>query len=93
MTTPILYDYWKSSASYRIRIALNLKGIAYESRQIDLTKGEQTSADNMARNPQGLVPQLIIDGLTLTQSVPIIEYLDQTRPDVPLIPEDPRERH
>lgn len=93
MTTPILYDYWKSSASYRIRIALNLKGITYESHQIDLTKGEQISAENMARNPQGLVPQLIIDGLTLTQSVPIIEYLDQTRPDVSLIPEDARERH
>jgi len=93
MTKPILYDYWKSSASYRIRIAMNLKGIAYESRQVELTKGAQTSAENMARNPQGLVPQLLIDGLSLTQSLPIIEYLDQTRPEVPLIPEDPRERH
>ena len=93
MTKPILYDYWKSSASYRIRIAMNLKGIEYESRQVDLTKGEQTGAENMVRNPQGLVPQLMIDGLSLTQSLPIIEYLDQTRPGVPLIPEDPRERH
>lgn len=93
MSMPVLYDYWRSSASYRVRIALNLKGIAYESVQIDLTKDEQTGAENMARNPQGLVPQLMIDGLTLTQSVPIIEYLDQTRPEAPLIPEDPRERH
>lgn len=93
MTMPVLYDYWKSSASYRVRIAMNLKGITYESIQVDLTKDQQTGADNMARNPQGLVPQLMIDGLTLTQSVPIIEYLDETRPEVRLIPEDLRERH
>ena len=93
MTKPILYDYWKSSASYRIRIAMNLKGIEYGSRQVDLTKGEQTGAENMARNPQGLVPTLEIDGLTLTQSLPIIEYLDETRPEPRLIPADPVERH
>ena len=90
---PFLWDYWRSSAAYRIRIALNLKGIAYASRQVNLVTGEHRSEENFARNPQGLVPTLEIDGLTLTQSLPIIEYLDETRPDIRLIPEDPAARH
>ena len=86
MPKPILYDYWRSSASYRVRIALNLKGIDYESRQIDLREGEQRSADYRSRNPQGLVPMLEIDGQRLTQSVAIINYLDIRFPNPPLIP-------
>ncbi|MGB0506946.1 MAG: glutathione S-transferase N-terminal domain-containing protein, partial [Pikeienuella sp.] len=58
MTIPILYDYWRSSAAYRIRIALNLKRVAYESVVVDLLKGEHREAENLARNPQGLVPAL-----------------------------------
>ena len=86
MTRPILYDYFRSSAAYRIRIALNLKGIDYESRQIDLRAGEQRSDAYKALNPQGLVPMLEIDGHRLTQSVAIINYLDLRYPNQPLIP-------
>ena len=74
-----LYDYWRSSAAYRVRLALNLLGLRYDRVAVDLTKGEQRGAENTARNPQGLVPTLEIDGLVLTQSLAIIEYLDQTR--------------
>ena len=93
MSKPILYDYWRSSAAYRIRIALNLKLIDYVAQPVDLLKGEHKGDLNLARNPQGLVPTLEIDGLVLTQSLPIIEYLDETRPDVPLLPADIRDRH
>ena len=77
MTT--LYDYWRSSASYRVRIALNLLGLSYGSVPVNLVEGAQRSAENLARNPQGLVPTLEIDGLTLTQSLAVLEYLDETR--------------
>lgn len=90
--TPVLYDYWRSSAAYRVRIALNLKGIAYESRVVNLLGGEQRGAANVARNPQGLVPTLEIDGLVLTQSVAIIDYLDAVQPDPPLLPREPGAR-
>lgn len=73
-----LYDYWRSSASYRVRIALNLLGLAHGSVPVNLVEGEQRAPGNMARNPQGLVPTLEIDGLTLTQSLAIIEYLNDT---------------
>ena len=86
MARPILYDYWRSSAAYRVRIALNLKGVDYESRQVDLREGEQRSADYRALNPQGLVPMLEIDGHRLTQSLAIINYLDLRYPNQPLIP-------
>lgn len=79
MPETVLYDYWRSSAAYRVRIALNLLGLAYRSVPVDLTEGEQTQADNLARNPQGLVPTLDIDGIRLTQSLAILEYLDETR--------------
>lgn len=91
--TPILYDYWRSSAAYRLRIALNLKGITYDAVQVNLVTGQHREAANLVRNPQGLVPALEIDGLILTQSLPIMEYLDETRADVPLVPAEPIARH
>jgi maleylacetoacetate isomerase len=92
MTRPILYDYFRSSAAYRVRIALNLKGVDYESRQVDLRSGEQRSEEYRALNPQGLVPMLEIDGHRLTQSVAIINYLDLRYPNQPLIPASAAER-
>ena len=92
MSRPVLYDYWRSSAAYRIRIALNLKGIDYESRQIDLREDQQKSAEYRALNPQGLVPMLEIDGQRLTQSVAIINYLDLKYPNQPLLPASAAER-
>jgi maleylacetoacetate isomerase len=86
MPRPILYDYWRSSAGYRVRIALNLKGVDYESRQVDLRADEQKSDDYRARNPQGLVPMLEIDGHRLTQSLAIISYLDLRFQNQPLLP-------
>jgi len=89
MSRPILYDYFRSSAAYRVRIALNLKGVDYEQRQVNLAAGEQKEGDYRALNPQGLVPMLEIDGHRLTQSLSIMVYLDQTRPDPLLMPRDP----
>ena len=86
MSRPILYDYWRSSAAYRVRIALNLKGLDYESRQIDLREGTQRTDEYRALNPQCLVPMLEIDGHRLTQSVAIIVYLDIRYPNQPLLP-------
>jgi maleylacetoacetate isomerase len=92
MTRPILYDYWRSSAAYRVRIALNLKGVDYEQRQIDLREDEQKTDEYRALNPQGLVPMLEIDGHRLTQSLAIINYLDLRYPNQPLIPASAAER-
>lgn len=87
MTT--LYGYFRSSAAYRVRIALNLKGIDYDQSPVNLVKGEQRDAANLGRNPQGMVPSLITDeGVTLTQSLAICEYLDETHPEPPLLPAD-----
>jgi maleylacetoacetate isomerase len=88
----ILYDYWRSSASYRVRIALNLKDVAYESRNVSLIDGAQGEAANKARNPLGFVPTLEVDGKTFTQSLAIIDWLDATWPDPPLYPADPAGR-
>lgn len=84
----ILYDYWRSSASYRLRIALNLAGIKYATERVDLVKGEHKSLEHLARNPQGFVPVLEIDGLRLTQSLAVLDYLDDTR-NLGLLPKDP----
>ncbi|KGF67466.1 maleylacetoacetate isomerase [Hoeflea sp. BAL378] len=87
MQNPILYDYWRSSASYRVRIALNLAGIEYKAVVVDLLGKAHKSAEHLARNPQGLVPALAIDGLMLTQSLAMIEYIIETR-GVALLPDD-----
>lgn len=87
-----LFDYFRSSAAYRVRIALNLKGLAWESIPIDLRAGAQSLPDYRARNPQGLVPLLEVDGLALSQSLAIIDYLDATRPAPPLFPSGPADR-
>jgi maleylacetoacetate isomerase len=86
MAHPILYDYWRSSAAYRVRIALTLEGVEYESRSINLAQGEPKSDQYRALNPQGLVPMLEIDGHRLTQSLPIISYLDLRFQNQPLLP-------
>ena len=75
----VLYDYWRSSAAYRVRIGLGLLGLDWRAVPVDLLAGAHRAAANLARNPQGLVPTLEIDGLTLTQSLAILEYLDETR--------------
>ena len=92
MSEVILYDYWRSSASYRVRIALNLAGFAYRSVPVDLLKKEHKSPEHLKRNPQGLVPAFEIDGLLLTQSLAIIEYLAETRGLPGILPAAPMER-
>lgn len=89
MTKPRLFDYFRSSASYRVRIALNLKGVDYESVPLNLLEGAQKEAGYRTINPQALVPALEIDGRTLVQSLAIVDYLDSTRPEPPLVPADP----
>lgn len=87
----VLYDFWRSSASYRVRIALNLAGLDYKAVPIDLTRQDQKTDDHVARNPQGFVPVLDIDGMRMTQSLAILQYLDTTR-GLTLYPTDPAER-
>jgi maleylacetoacetate isomerase/maleylpyruvate isomerase len=84
-----LHTYFRSSAAFRVRIALNLKGLAYEAAFVHLAKGEHRAAAYATRNPQALVPALEDGGTLLTQSLAIIEYLEETRPQVPLLPRDP----
>ncbi len=87
----VFYDYWRSSAAYRMRIALGLLDLPHDTVTVNLLKGEQSSPENLARNPQGLVPTLEIDGLTLTQSLAMMEYLDETRGPC-FLPTDPAGR-
>lgn len=88
-----LHGYFRSSAAYRVRIALNLKGLGAEHLPHHLRKGEQCAPAYLAINPQGLVPALENDaGAVLTQSVAIIEWLDETHPNPPLLPKDPLQR-
>ena len=92
MSEIVFYEYWRSSAAYRVRIALNLKGVSYRSVQLDLTTGAQSSPEYLSLNPQGLVPALAIDGLLLTQSLAIIDYLDANYKDPPMVSSDPASR-
>ena len=85
----VLHDYWRSSASYRVRLCLELKGVAYERVAVDLLTGEQRDAANRAVNPQGFVPTLVVAGAPLVQSLAIIDFLDATFPDPPLVAKDP----
>jgi maleylacetoacetate isomerase len=89
-----LYSFWRSSASYRVRIALNLKALPYVTHAVDLLKegGQQWMKQYQDVNPQSRVPTLVHDGQRFTQSLAIIEYLDETFPGVRLIPKDPVDR-
>ena len=88
----ILFDYFRSSAAYRVRIALNLKGLDAERRFVHLRKGEQRAPDYLGKNPQGFVPTLVVGPLHLTQSLAIIEYLDEKFPLPPLLPPGAEDR-
>lgn len=83
---PILYHYWRSSASWRARWALAIKGVDFDSVMVDIYKGEQLGPEHRARNPIGHVPALFIDGHCLSESVAILEYLEETRPSPALYP-------
>ena len=89
-----LYGFWRSLATYRVNVALALKNIPVETVSIDLLKGEQHHADYRAVNPQAVVPALVLDdgGPPLFQSLAILEYLEETKPQPPLLPKDPRGR-
>ena len=82
-----LFTYWRSSTAYRVRIALHLKGLAAELTPVNLLKGEQTTAENIKRNPLGAVPTLIDGDNTFIQSLAILEYLEEAYPNVPLLPQ------
>ena len=92
MTRAVLHDYYRSSAAYRVRIALNLKGVDYERRTVNLVESEQKATSYRALNPQGFVPMLEIDDYRLTQSLAICDYLDARFPKPPFVPKEPSER-
>ena len=85
----VLYEYWRSSTSYRARIALNLKNLRYRSVTVDLAENQHHAEAHRARDPLGRVPVLCVDGLTLTQSFAILEYLEEAHPSPPLLPPTP----
>ena len=92
MSDAVLYGYFRSTAAYRVRIALNLKGLSADHRFVHLRKGEQTQESYRKINPAGLVPYWIDGDLQLAQSLAIIEYLDETHPQPPLLPPDAKGR-
>ena len=92
MTTLVLHDYFRSSASYRVRIALNVKGLDYERVEISLIAGEQRSDAYRELNAQGFVPLLIADGETIIQSMAIIDWIDRAYPEPRLIPDEAMSR-
>ncbi len=92
MATVELYTYFRSSAAYRVRIALNLKGLEYEPRFVHLSKGEQHLPHYRKLNPQALVPTLVEEASILTQSLAILEYLEEAYPEPPLLPKSLKER-
>lgn len=87
-----LYTYFRSSAAFRVRIAMGLKGLDYEPAFLNLAEGAQKGSDYLAENPQGLIPALELDGAVLSQSLVIIEYLDETHPEPALLPADAVDR-
>jgi len=90
--TLTLHSAWRASAPYRVRIGLNLKGLAYDYAPVDLAAGQQGSEAYKAVNRQSLVPALDVDGEVLTQSLAILEWLEETHPEPPLLPKDPLDR-
>lgn len=94
MIRPVLYTYWRSSAAYRVRIAFNIKGVEYDSRSVHLVRdgGEQHSPAYRQINPQGLVPALVHEDRIYSQSLAIIEYLEERYPEPSLLPRDPGDR-
>jgi maleylacetoacetate isomerase len=89
MSEAVLHDYWRSSASYRVRIVLNVLGLKYRTLPVDILKGEHRQGAYLALNPQGLLPTLELDGQRMTQSLAIIEYLAELHPRAQILPVDP----
>ena len=92
LVKPILYNYWRSGSSWRVRCVLHWKGIDYEYRVVDTSKSQQNQEEYHKLNPFERIPTLLVDGLTLAESVAICEYLDETRKEKPLLPTEPGKR-
>lgn len=90
--TLVLHGYFRSGTTYRVRLALNWKGVDYQTSPVNLVSGAQREADFLAKNPQGLVPALEVDGRIFTQSPAILEWIEETFPERPLLPADPELR-